>query len=148
MPSPRNARRPRGTLNANGDESLGDLMNQRLRGLIILAIGLWLAKWQIWDPLHAAELGLEEVTIYKLALAGAVILPPLGLFFILFGEKAKAFFAAMSPMDPSNLTLRDFVLLGLFAVLLVPAGWFITDALEEQGYFELMHHSGEARSSE
>jgi hypothetical protein len=136
MPTP--TRRPRGTLNAQGDESFGDMINQRLRGVIILAIGLWLAKWQIWDPLHAAELGLEQVTIYKLALFGAVVLPPLGLFFILFGERAKSFFANMTPTDFSNLTLRDLVLAGMFLAVLVPVGLWISGELKEQGYFEIV----------
>jgi hypothetical protein len=114
------------------------MINQRLRGVIILAIGLWLAKWQIWDPLHAAELGLEQVTIYKLALFGAVVLPPLGLFFILFGERAKTFFANMTPTDFSNLTLRDLVLAGMFLAVLVPVGLWISGELKEQGYFEIV----------
>jgi hypothetical protein len=137
MPNP--PRRTRGTLNARGDESLGDLMNQRLRGAIILAIGLWLAKWQIWDPLHAAELGLEEVTIYKAALAGAVALPPLGLFFIAFGEKAKEFFAAMGDMDSSNLTRGNVVSLLVFLAIMLVIGSLITQQLAAQGYFRLMH---------
>ena len=136
MPTP--ARRPRGTLNARGDESLGDLMNQRLRGAIILAVGLWLAKWQIWDPLHAAELGLEEVTIYKAALVGAVALPPVGLFFLLFGEKAKEFFAAMGDMDSSNLTKGNVVSLVVFLAIMLVVGSLITQELNAQGYVELM----------
>src|SRR5688572_14685507 len=139
MPSPRKPVRPRGTLNAHGDESLGDLMNQRLRGLIIFALGLWLAKWQIWDPLHAAELGLEEVTIYKAALAGAVALPPLGLFFLLFGVTAKAFFAAMSPMDSSDLTKGNVIALLVFLAVMLVVGSLLTQALKAQGYFELLH---------
>jgi hypothetical protein len=137
MPSP--ARRPRGTLNARGDESFGDLMNQRLRGVIILAIGLWLAKWQIWDPLHAAELGLEQVTIYKVALAGAVILPPLGLLFLLFGEKAKEFFVAMGDLDSSNLTKGNVISLLVFLAIMLVVGSLITQELRAQGYFKQMH---------
>jgi hypothetical protein len=136
MPTP--PRRPRGTLNARGDESFGDRINQRLRGVIILAIGLGLAKWQIWNPLHAAELGLEEVTIYKLALFGAVILPPLGLFFILLGERAKSFFANMTPTDFSNLTLRDLAMAGMFLAVMVPVGLWISSELAAQGYFEMV----------
>jgi hypothetical protein len=133
------ARRPRGTLNARGDESLGDLMNQRLRGVIILAIGLGLAKWQIWNPLHAAELGLEEVTIYKVALAGALVCPPLGLFFIAFGDKAKAFFAALGDMDWNNLRKGDVIAVLAFAAVMAISMWLITQELAVQGYFKLMH---------
>lgn len=40
-----------------------DLRHPRLVGAGLLVVGLFLAKWKIYDPLHAAELGRPEVHI-------------------------------------------------------------------------------------
>ena len=53
-------------------------LGTRSRGLLMLIIGLGLAKWQVYDPLHAREQGLEQVTVDSLLVGLAVLLSVLG----------------------------------------------------------------------
>ena len=89
-------------------------LNRRLVGLIFLIGGLGLAKWQIYDPLHARELGRKEVWIDAKLVGLAIILPALGALFLVFGERVEGLLrsgwlrleVARGPGGPRSPALR------------------------------------------
>ncbi len=91
----------------------------RLRGLVLLIIGLGMAKWQIYDPLHAKENGVTEVTISSTMLALAIMLPVLGLAIMLAGNGIEKFFTDMQ-IDPKRLNWKSVAF--LLTVVLICGG--------------------------
>src|SRR6266702_535268 len=53
-------------------------LGTRSRGLLMMIFGLGLAKWQVYDPLHAREQGLEQVTVDAVLVGLAVLLSVFG----------------------------------------------------------------------
>ena len=105
----------------------------RLRGLILLIIGLGMAKWQIYDPLHAKENGVTEVTISSTMMALAIILPILGLAIMVAGNSIEKFFADIQ-VDPKRLTWKSVVFLLTMALIGGGAWIWVKMALSAQGY--------------
>lgn len=102
----------------------------RLRGLGLLVVGLACAKLQIYDPLHAAEMGLEKVWIHFLFVSLGVVGPFMGVLYLIFGNRPNDWFK----IDSQKLTPRT--VLGLLAVAGVQLAiiFYIRHALQVQGY--------------
>lgn len=107
----------------------------RLRGLVLLLVGLGMAKWQIYDPLHAKENGVTEVTISSTMMALAIMLPVLGLAIMLAGNGFEKFFADIR-VDPKRLSWKSVAFLLAMALIGGGAWIWVEMALSAQGY----HH--------
>ncbi|HEY6093836.1 MAG TPA: hypothetical protein VIU93_02675 [Gallionellaceae bacterium] len=105
----------------------------RLRGLILLIIGLGMAKWQIYDPLHAKENGVTEVTISSTMMALGIILPILGLAIMVAGNSIEKFFADIQ-VDPKRLTWKSVAFLLTMALIGGGAWIWVQMALSAQGF--------------
>ena len=102
----------------------------RIWGVVLIAVGLWLAKWQIYDPLHAAEQHRKEVWILSELIALAVIGPAYGVLLLLFGRWPIRWFA----FNPENLNWKNTLSLVFFAASGVAAIFYVIGSLESQGY--------------
>jgi hypothetical protein len=102
----------------------------RLVGIILITVGLLLAKWQIYDPLHAAEQRKEQVWILSYLVGAGVYLPALGFLQLLFGNRPNRWFA----FDPQKLSLKNTVSLLLFGGIGIAVIFFVIASLESQGY--------------
>ena len=80
-------------------------------GIICIAIGLLLAKWQIYDPLRAAAQHKQEVWILSELVAAAIAIPAYGVLLLLFGRRPNDWFK----IDPQNLSWKNTVSLLIFA---------------------------------
>jgi hypothetical protein len=98
----------------------------RIWGIVLLVAGLLLAKYQIYDPLHAAEQGKREVSLNLLFVAAAVYVPLGGLLLMMFGLRLK--------FDPRKLSLKNVLCLLAFGAVGVVAIHFVLVSLESQGY--------------
>ncbi len=105
----------------------------RLRGLVLLLIGLGFAKWQIYDPLHARENGLTEVTTSSAMMALAIILPVCGLAIMLAGNGVERFFETVRA-NPKQLSAKSIVFLSVMAAIGLAAMIWVEMALEAQGF--------------
>jgi hypothetical protein len=94
---------------------------------------LLLAKWQIYDPLHAAEQNKQEVWVCAELVGSAVFLPAAGILLVLLGKRINRF-----AIDPQNLSPKYTVsmivcsLVGGTIVMFVTGS--IISVLEKQGY--------------
>jgi hypothetical protein len=102
----------------------------RLMGIVSILVGLIIAKWQVYDPLHAAEQHLREITIYSGLIGLGVFMPPYGLLLLLFGRKPNQWFA----FDPQNLKWKNVVSLLAFGAAGMVAIFYVIGRLEAQGY--------------
>ena len=99
-------------------------------GLIFIVISLGLAKWQIYDPLHAAAEGRKQVWIHSSLLAAAIALGPYGILLLLFGRKPNDWFK----IDPENINWKNALFLGAFALFGLGVYIYIDRQLALQGY--------------
>jgi hypothetical protein len=108
-------------------------LDARLQGVIYLAIGLGLAKWQIFDPLNARALGLSHVYISFWLVGLAVILPVVGLAHIAFGQAALTFLEGLSgdPLHPSGKSVAITLAVSLPTVAAIA---LVMWQLNAQGY--------------
>ncbi|MGA2064065.1 MAG: hypothetical protein ABSG86_03805 [Thermoguttaceae bacterium] len=102
----------------------------RIFGIVILALGLLLAKWQIYDPLHAAEQHIQRVELYTELVFLAIFLPGFGGLMTLFGMKPMQWFK----INPQNLSLKNTLILLSSAAVCLAALLFVIAQLERQGY--------------
>lgn len=108
-------------------------MNVRTRGLFMLIIGLGLAKWQVYDPLHAREQGAEQVTVYSLLVGLAVLLTIFGTATLLMGKRMEKIVEDLR-IDPKRLSWKSITVL-LFMALVAGSTWiWILLELSAQGY--------------
>ena len=108
-------------------------LGPRGRGLLMLIIGLGLAKWQVYDPLHAREQGLEQVTVYSSLVGLAVLLSVLGAASLLVGNRLDRIFEDIR-IDPKRLNWKSIAVL-LLMTLMVGSTWiWIQLELSAQGY--------------
>lgn len=106
----------------------------RVRGAVLLLIGLGLDKWQIYDPLYGQGSGATEVTISSALLALAILLSVLGLALMLAGH-GVAKFAEDLLMDPRRLTWKSGAFL-LLMVAIAAAAWVLVQmGLEARGFY-------------
>lgn len=110
-------------------------LNRRLVGLIFLIGGLGLAKWQIYDPLHARELGRKEVWIDAKLVGLAIILPALGALFLLFGERVEGWLrSGWLDIDTGALSWRNVVVISTLGLGLGAVYLWVLMRLGAQGY--------------
>jgi hypothetical protein len=102
----------------------------RVIGAILIAVGLFVARWQIYDPLHAAEQHKEKVWVLAYLVGFAIIGPAWGLLLLLFGKRPNEWFK----FDPQNLSLKSAASLIAFAAIGVIAIFYVIHSLEIQGY--------------
>lgn len=108
-------------------------LRARAAGLLCLLAGAFLAKAEIYDPLHASDLGMQTVRIHYLLVIGAVALPAMGICYVIFGENVDRFFSGFL-MDRQHISRRD-VLIVLLVVIPVAIVWvWIMTSLYDQGY--------------
>jgi uncharacterized protein YjeT (DUF2065 family) len=107
-----------------------DNKEARIQGAVILAIGLFLLKWQVYDPLHAAEQKIQKIWTSSTLTLIAILLPVIGVCYLVFGAKAKQWTSKEQSMSDWRGVLR------VIAVASVCFGTyiFIQRKLREQGY--------------
>ena len=93
-------------------------------------LGLILAKWQIYDPLHAAEQNKQKVWILLYFVMLGILLPLFGLPLLIFGRRTIRWFS----IDPQNLDWKNTAFLVSFAAVGIAAFVCVLAALESQGY--------------
>ena len=103
------------------------------RGLLMLIIGLGLAKWQVYDPLHAREQGLEQVTVYSLLVGLAVLLSVLGAASLVMGDRLERIFEDIR-FDPKRLNWKSMTVLLLMTLVGGSIWIWILFELSAQGY--------------
>ena len=116
----------------SGKNSLSDRY-PRLVGVGLLAVGVLPAKWQIYDPLNAAEPGRERVFIHAGLIGLGVMLPAAGILHLIFGGRINDFFRRFAH-DPNNLRVSDVLLLLGIAAPQLALVIYIVASLERQGY--------------
>jgi hypothetical protein len=109
-----------------------DYSNAYLRfwGIICIVLGLLLAKWQIYDPLHAANDHKHEVWILIYLVGLGISLPPCGLLLLIFGRRTIPWFK----IDPQNLDFKKTACLVLFAAVQVAVFVYVVGTFESQGF--------------
>lgn len=121
------------TQQSNNGQHLVAKLGPRSRGLLMLVIGLGLAKWQIYDPLHAREQGLEQVTISSLLVVLAILASVLGVTTLVVGDRLERIFEDLR-IDPKRLNWKNTAIL-LLVALIGGAIWiWIQLDLSAQGY--------------
>jgi len=71
----------------------------RVRGVLILAMGLALGWWQVYRPLTALARGETEVTISNALIGFAAVFTVLGTLFILIGPPFERLMHEAKPVD-------------------------------------------------
>ncbi len=105
----------------------------RSRGLLVLIIGLALAKWQIYDPLHAREQGLERVTISSLLIGLAILLSVFGAAMLILGDRFEKIIGNLQ-IDPKRLNWKSTAFLVLIALVGGSIWVWVQLELSAQGY--------------
>jgi len=99
----------------------------------VLIIGLALAKWQIYDPLHAREQGLERVTISSLLIGLAILLSVFGAAILILGDRFEKIIGNLQ-IDPKRLNWKSTVFLVLIALVGGSIWVWVQLELSAQGY--------------
>jgi len=99
----------------------------------MLIIGLGLAKWQVYDPLHAREQGLEQVTVDSLLVGLAVLLSVLGVASLVMGDRLERIFEDIR-FDPKRLNWNSISVLLLMTLVAGSVWIWILFELSAQGY--------------
>jgi len=102
----------------------------RIIGIVMIVVGLLVAKWQIYDPLHAAEQHRREVWILSELIGLAIYGPAYGVLLLLFGRRPNQWFK----FDPQNLSLKNVLSLLAFGAVGLAAIFYVIGSLESQGY--------------
>lgn len=102
----------------------------RIMGIVCIVLGLAFAKWQIYDPLHAAAQHKQEIWIFSYFVGLGIILPLYGVLLLLFGKRPNEWFR----MDPQNLSWKSTVSLVAFAGICLAVLFFVMGTLESQGF--------------
>ena len=108
-------------------------LGTRSRGLLMLIIGLGLAKWQVYDPLHAREQGLEQVTVDSLLVGLAVLLSVFGAACLVMGDRLERIFEDIR-FDPKRLNWKSITVLLLMTLVAGSIWIWIRFELSAQGY--------------
>jgi hypothetical protein len=102
----------------------------RLVGLGLVLVSAALAKWQIYDPLHAAERGQTTVWLSGKLVTLAISLGLCGLALLVLGTRANRWFE----FDPQNLGWKPVLVLGGVAVLCLAIYIVVELTLAAHGY--------------
>lgn len=102
----------------------------RTMGVIILAIGAGLAKWQIYDPLHVAEQARHEVWISSELIGLAIFFGVYGLALILFGRKPNQWLR----IDPKHVDWKNAIFLVVMGLVCLAVYLWVQMQLSAQGY--------------
>lgn len=99
----------------------------------MLIIGLGLAKWQVYDPLHAREQGIDQITVYSLLVALAVLLTIFGSGALLMGSRLEKILEDIR-IDPKRSNWKSTTILLLMTLAAGSIWLWILLELSEQGY--------------
>ena len=102
----------------------------RTTGVVLLMVGAAMVKWQIYDPLHAAEEGKQEVWVSSQLVGLAIILSAYGSALITFGKKPNEWLK----IDPKNVDWRNAVFLIGMAIICLGVYIWVAKELAAQGY--------------
>ena len=102
----------------------------RRMGGVFLIISAALAKWQIYNPLHAAENGKQSVWTWGVLVSLAIILFLYGFALIVFGKRTNEWVK----FDPNNLNWKQAAFLIIFAIVGLAIYIWIDRSLAAQGY--------------
>ena len=108
---------------------MGKDIQHRLGGLFILAVGLGLGWWQIWQPYQAA-LAQEPLVRYSTKI---FILVPIclvfGLFFLLAGDRVQ-----YRDEERQRLTTVGWLLFAVALILGAGGWWWLSEMFDALGY--------------
>jgi hypothetical protein len=99
-------------------------------GGVLIVVGSLLAKWQIYDPLHAAAQGRQNVWLLSELVAAGVFLPAAGILLLVFGRRVNQWFA----FDPQHLNWKSTACLLAVGAAGLAVFFFVLAMLEKQGY--------------
>jgi hypothetical protein len=102
----------------------------RLIGLGVLGVGGILAKWQIYDPLHAAENGSPEIWISVKVIGLAILLIFFGLAFVIFGNRVNKWLK----VDVNNIGWKNALFYVFMAAVCIATFLWVRSELLSQGY--------------
>jgi hypothetical protein len=102
----------------------------RTMGVIICLVGLLLAKWQIFNPLHAAEQRRNSIWIHAGLIASAIIFPVYGVLLMLFGKRPNEWFV----INPQNVGWKNTLILLVISGGCLVVFFSVINSLENQGF--------------
>jgi MFS family permease len=112
--------------------------NPRLRGVAYLLVGLGLAKLQVYDPLHARQMGMSSVLIHSTLFSLGLILPVFGLAYIFFGKAVDQFMDTLgfnkTNVYRTEINRRNLLYLMVTCVPIIVLLFWVMGALTAQGY--------------
>jgi hypothetical protein len=98
-------------------------------GVLILAVSAAVMKWQIYDPLHAAEQGKQTVLIWGTLFCLSIMAGVFGLALIVFGKSLGPWIEA----HPEYLGRRK-PYLPAFTILIIMLYAWVLHGVSKQGY--------------
>jgi hypothetical protein len=120
-------------MNETSDQSGGNHFSKRhprTTGIISLLAGACLAKWQIYDALHAAEQGKESVSFNGKLAVMSIGFIVFSVPYIIFGRKFEQWFK----LDLKNVGWRNAIIYAGTAIVAVAIVEWVKKSLVAQGY--------------
>jgi len=108
-------------------------VNTRVRGLLLLGIGLILSYFSIWRPLTALERGQTEVWLSHSAIGLGAILTVFGAAFVIIGPGFERMLESAQP-DPKNISFRSILLIAPFLLIAVGVYVWVRMRLTQMGW--------------
>ena len=105
----------------------------RLRGLMIVGVGLALSWWFIWRPLTALERGDTEVWVSSTGIGAGAVITILGAAMVLIGPGFERLMEAGKP-DAKNITPQSLAVIVPIAWLAAAAYFLVRNRLEQLGF--------------
>jgi|KBSSwiStaDraftv2_1062776.scaffolds.fasta_scaffold279336_1 formate hydrogenlyase subunit 3/multisubunit Na+/H+ antiporter MnhD subunit len=102
----------------------------RAFGMLLFIVSLGLGKWQIYNPLHAAEDQRSEVWFSGKLIGLTIILGLYSILFIVFGNRPNQWFKA----DPGNVEWKNVVLIVIMVIIGLGVYLYVERQLAAQGY--------------
>lgn len=103
----------------------------RAYGFVLLVVSFALAKWQIYDPLHAAKSGKQEIVIISSCFIVAVVGGVAGVLYLLFGSKINQWGDRFSP---DNVGWKAAVFYICLAMVCLALFIYVLVSLSNQGF--------------
>lgn len=107
----------------------------RLKGIFTLIGGLILAKFQIYNPLHASELQIETVYTSSTLMFCSIFLTLIGIGMLIGGDRfLQSMENVIKIKDIDNLKFKEVVYPLIFALISCSIYIYIQEQLTAQGY--------------
>jgi len=105
----------------------------RVRGLLLLGMGLVISYFAIWRPLTAVERGDSEVWLSHAGIGLGSILTVFGAAFVLIGPGFERLLESGKP-DPKNLSFGSILFIAPFVLLSAGVYIWVRMRLTQMGF--------------